>query len=288
MKKIAPILFCLLLLITLCNCEKRSLSSQRTVLTSIAPYAYFVKKIAGDTVRTQVLVPSGANPHIYEPTPREAHEVGKAALWLRAGEAFEKKIAEVLREQNPHLKIVNMQDGIPLLDHCCECGHFHHEDETKDRHIWLSPKLAQIQAENIGKALMALSPENRELYAKNLEEFLRELRELDAAIEKELKPFEGQAILVSHAAFGYFCKEYHLSQLAIETEGKDPLPRQVSHVIAAAKKCRVRSVLTQPQYNNKGAELIAEKLHLPIFPIDPYSEDYINNLHYLARIVAGS
>jgi zinc transport system substrate-binding protein len=35
-------------------------------------------------------------------------------------------------------------------------------------------------------------------------------------------------VLVSHPAFGYFCKDYDLEQISIEVEGKEPRPKDVS------------------------------------------------------------
>src|SRR5579872_6172720 len=63
-----------------------------TILTSIPPYAYFIQKIAGETVTVQTLVPAGANPHLFEPTPKQVEEAHQALLWLQIGEAFEKKV----------------------------------------------------------------------------------------------------------------------------------------------------------------------------------------------------
>ena len=44
--------------------------------------------------------------------------------------------------------------------------------------------------------------------------------------------------------------------------------------------------LALPQYNNKGAQLIAEKLHLPVHLIDPYSSEYFETMRKLAHLIA--
>jgi len=97
-----------------------------------------------------------------------------------------------------------------------------------------------------------------------------------------------RAVLVSHPAFGYLCNDYHLTQISIEHEGKDPLPQNIAQTLKMAKEHRVKNVLIQPQYNNKGAEMIAEMLKLPVFMLDPYSSDYIANLRHIAASIAAS
>jgi hypothetical protein len=43
--------------------------------------------------------------------------------------------------------------------------------------------------------------------------------------------------------------------------------------------------LIEPQFNKKGALLIAKKLDIPYEEINPYSEDYIEMLNHLTNIL---
>ncbi len=288
-------LFCLLVsLLLLGSCQREeAVPKKSTVLISIAPYAYFVDKISEGTVQIECLVPEGANPHIYEPTPKAVERAQDAKLWLRLGESFDKKIDAVLKKHNPTLHVVNLTQGIELLSVCEEeslgeeTHHCHeHGDEGKDIHIWLSPKLAKKQARAIAAGLIAIDPENEPLYTIGLKTCLSELDLLDQEITELLLPKKGSAILVSHPAFGYFCQDYDLIQLSVEMEGKDPLPQHITELLNQAKAYQITAVLLQPQYSNKGAELIAQELHLPTTTIDPYATNYIENLYYIAEIIA--
>ncbi|HSX12399.1 MAG TPA: zinc ABC transporter substrate-binding protein [Rhabdochlamydiaceae bacterium] len=276
MKKFLFVFFCLISAIAY---------GKPKALVSVPPYAYLVEKIAADTVDIQVIVPPGANAHLYEPVPKDIEKMVDASIWMRLGDPFERKLARVLKEKNPTLITVELWKDIELLGHEHAHAGLCHEDE-KDFHLWLSPKLAKKQAQQIAENLVTLHPQHKQLYLKNLKILLAELTELDQKIEKILAPVKGQAILVSHPAFGYFCKEYGLTQLSIECEGKEPRPKQIAHILKQAETLKVKTVLTQVQYSNKGAELIAEKLHLPIFLVDPYSMDYSKNLLHLAEVIA--
>jgi len=269
--------------------EKKEEEKKPIVLVSIPPYAYFVERIAGETVAVETLVPPGSNLHLFEPTPKQVEMLSKSKLWISLGEPSEKKVLLVAQEQNPTLTILDLTQNIPLLamsEDTCSSHHHDHSHEGKDRHIWLSLRLAQGQATCITEQLIALKPEHRQFYQQNLTLFLQDLHSLDQKILAQLEPFAGQAILVSHPAFGYFCKDYGLIQLSIECEGKDPRPQDLAHTLEQAGQKKVRLILTQAQYNNKPAILVAEKLHLPIYLVDPYSKDYLRSIEQLAQLIS--
>jgi zinc transport system substrate-binding protein len=270
-------------------------SGKPTVLVSVPPYAYFVNKIAQGAVVIETLVPAGANPHIYEAAPKEVQRHQSADMWIYLGEGFDKKALQFFRDSKSSIRIVDVAHGIELLssseeeEHVCEhhhCHHHHSHDEGQDLHIWLSPVLAKQQAIRIADALSALLPEKKEMFAANLKIFLGELDTVNDQITAKLAPLNGSAILVSHPAFAYFCRDYHLVQLSIEIEGKDPLPQHVTQILSKAKSHNVHSVSTEPQYSNKGAELIAERLGLPTHMVDPYAENYLENLLEIAEVIS--
>ncbi len=294
------ILILLALILPLTSCEKKEgrKNEKPTVLVSVAPYVYFVNKIAQGLVDVEPLVPAGANPHIYEATPREVMRHQKAAMWIYLGESFDKKILQYFRSDRQQISIVDVAHGIDLLSYCDEleldtehpqCTHHCHDhchDEGVDLHIWLSPVLAKEQAKRIADGLTALLPDQKEKLSANLETFLKELDQLNEQITAILSPKRGEAILVSHPAFAYFCRDYHLLQISIEMEGKDPLPQHVTEILAKVKSYNIQSILTEPQYSNKGAELIAQSMGLPTHMVDPYAENYEENLIHIAKVIA--
>jgi zinc transport system substrate-binding protein len=257
------------------------------VLVSIAPYAYFVDKIGGEMLQTLSIVPSGVNMHIYEPTIQQLTLVKKARIWFLVGEPFEKRIVRLLEQQDAKVKMVSLWKNIPLLQEKAShsCSH-HGDEESSDMHLWTSPKLMAIQCERIAKELSMIEPNYAEEYAIGLQAVEKELTTLDRKIRQLLKPLAGSAILVSHPALGYFCREYELIQLSVECAEKDPLPRDIERILEEAKRYNVQAVFTQKGYSNKGAELIAERLKLPVFRVDPYAEDYSENLLRIAELIA--
>ncbi len=259
--------------------------SKPLVFVSIAPYKFLVEQIGRDAIEVWTIIPIDSNPHTYEPTSKQVLEIVKGQIWFRIGEPFENKVLSLTRERNPELAIYDLRDELELLSsgeetyaHCCL--------DHLDRHVWLSPKFARKQAEMIAAVLTERFPEKKEYFQKNLENFLLQLLQLDDEISALLSPLQKRVLLVSHPAFGYFCRDYRLEQLSVEQDGKDPRPRHLEEIMDKAKQGHAGIALALPQYNNKGAQLIAERLNIPIRMINPYSFDYFETMRSLARLIA--
>lgn len=280
--------YILLTLLLLCGFSSfaRAESPTPSVLVSIAPYKFFVEKIAGSTVIPILMVPAGASAHTYEPTPKQMIASSGADIWFVIGESFETRAIQALQSHNQNLQAVDLRQGVSMITVdpasglcCCHVN-------CQDTHIWLSARQAKIQVATIADALTKRYPQNAELYKKNMESFLKELDALDTEITAILKPIKSRVILVSHPAYAYFCRDYDLKQLSIEFEGKDPTPLQLTKVLNEARAAHINKVLVQPQYSSKGAKLFAAELKAKIVVLDPYSEDYINSMKQIAHAIA--
>ena len=140
------------------------------VVVTILPQAEFVEKVGGNMVKVTVMVPPGANPHTYEPTPRQLVEVSEADIYFQVGSGidFERSFMRKIIEVNRRMLVVNCSEGIKIVD--------------GDPHVWLSPRNAEVMVRNIYKGFAALDPENEEYYRRNMEVYVEELRKLDEAV----------------------------------------------------------------------------------------------------------
>jgi zinc transport system substrate-binding protein len=280
-------LFIILSLTSCSQSENRSNSGTQkpTILVSLAPYKTIAEKIAGDGFIVQTIIPIGANPHVYEPTPKEISSIGEGSIWFRIGESFEEKLLPVLQGKNNHLVDADLRNNISLLHNSgCHC----HVHTLEDRHIWLAPSTLKAQAETIKEVLSHHFPDQQELFAKNTEDLLSEINLLDNQIKTIVQNAEHRSFLVSHPAFAYFCKEYNLSQLSIEDGGKDPTPKYLTHIVQEVKDTQTKIAIAMPQHSNKGLQLISEKLKLQVHTIDPYAEDCFATMLLLAQLVASN
>ncbi|MBM3192019.1 MAG: hypothetical protein FJZ63_05150 [Chlamydiae bacterium] len=278
-------------------CTSSSVPKPKTglplVLVGLSPYNTFVQEIAGDTVAVAVAVPPNYNAHVFEPTPQHLAHFHEAVIWFGIGEPFESLLLKALKQYNPELVTVDLSHNLPLHHESTAClaPHSHttfSQDETVDRHFWTSPHIAQMQAEVIAETLIRAFPENAALYKKNLENLTKKFEALDNTLRHTLAPFKGNSIIISHPSLGYFCADYDLIQIALECEGKTPLPANLAGVFAIAKSNKPLCVFTLEQFDNKGALLIAKELQIPSYPINPNLPNYFENFTNIASQIAGT
>ena len=165
------------------------------VTVSIAPQRYFVEKIGGEYVDVNVMVPPGADPHTYEPKPRQVVSLAKARIFFAIGLPFETGWLDRFRAVNPEMLIVRTDEGIDKLPSHPEKaegdGHSH-EEYRCDPHVWLSPRLVMKQAEHIVRTLAETDPSHADAYRQNYARFIGELNELDRYIRSVFQGAEGQ------------------------------------------------------------------------------------------------
>lgn len=267
--------------------EEKNNSPTHNVVVSVAPYRFFVEKIGGDTINVIVFVPVGASFHDYEPTPKQIFTASNADLWFRIGESFEGRAIQAFQGHKMPVRFVDLRDGVNLIlnvgsGHCC-C-----HANGADLHIWLSAREAKIQASAIAKALMETYPEHKALYQERLEGLLRELSDLDTYIGQTLASLKDRVIMVGHPAYAYFARDYNLTQLPIECEGKDPTPRQLTTILEQARAAHICTIFTQRQYGEKAVRLIANELKASVVMLDPYSDDYMQMMRDIADRIKGA
>src|SRR5512140_3951769 len=106
------------------------------VVATIFPIADLVRQIGGDAVDVITLLPPGASPHTFEPTPAQMREVAGARLFVRVGAGLDTWTEKLLAARSPGLTVLTLTDGVPLLSLTDA-----HSDGTPagggDPHIWL-------------------------------------------------------------------------------------------------------------------------------------------------------
>ena len=251
------------------------------VVVTILPQAEFVENVGGEKVRVTVMVPPGASPHTYEPTPSQMTALAKAEMYAKVGSGVEFELVwmDKLLATNPDMLVVDCSRGIELQEMVAEDEHEYSERE--DPHIWMSPANAQIMVRNICAGLIETDPENRRYYEQNRDNYLAQLAEIDREIIDSLAGVENQRFMVYHPAFGYFAREYGLTMIPIEKEGKEPTAAGLAHLIEQAKAHDIRVIFAEPQFDPKSAEVIAEAIGGRVVLIDALAKDYIGNLRLI-------
>ena len=147
------------------------------VFVSIAPQAFLVKKIGGEHVAVQTLIPPGQEPHIFAPTPKQIMMLGNARIFFKIGMNFEEALVTKIAGSHQSVQFVDMTTGVDfrMMAGSHAHGHEHDHDEheyTKDPHVWLGGNQLAKMAVNVKDALVAADPDNQDYYQTQLQSFL--------------------------------------------------------------------------------------------------------------------
>lgn len=274
----------LLLCSVLClsACTHRQKGSERPILTvSIEPLRYVVEAIAGDHYRVKTIMPQGASPETYEPTPRQMMELTESRAIFRTGSlGFEQtKLPQMVQGVNG-APLVDLGEGIvPIEDH----DHDHGTGESIDPHLWMSPGNLKVMAQNAYRALCRLDSAGAPYYRTRLAQFETRMDSLHKAMQQMLKPLDRRAFLIYHPALGYLARDYGLKQLAVEHDGKDP---SAAFLKVLTQQCRaegVRTVFISKEHAGATARRLAETLHAQVVVINPLDYDVPAQMTLIAR-----
>jgi len=259
--------------------QNHSGSSDRIqVAATIAPLADLVKAVGGDRVDVTVVVPPGAEPHTFEPTPSLMVKLSQADLYVMNGAGLEFWMDQLLQSSG-NLRIVDSSLGIELLQE---------DGKETNPHIWLSLRNAAIQVKNICSGLSDLDPDNRDYYIQNRDDYLSKLHALDEEFNRSFANVTTPVFIVHHPAWSYFARDYRLEQIPLLVEEKEPGPRYLSQVIDLARESNIATVFLEPQFNPKAAEVIAREMSARLIVLDPLAPDYLESMRYAGREIAQS
>ena len=260
------------------------------VAVSIPPEAEFVEKVGGDKVKVTTMVPAGANPHTYEPLPEQLKEVSSVKMYALTGSGleFETTWMDKLSAANQDMLIVNCSNGISFIpnqeeDEDHESSEDHAHESQYDTHVWVSPRNAKIMVENIYQGLIQVDPANKDYYQANKDKYLQELDNSDKKLNETLSGETNHNILVYHPAWGYLCRDYNITQISIEKDGKEPTPQGITSIIDQAKKDNIKVVFISPQFDAKSAETIATEIGGQVVTVDDLDKNYVENINKVAE-----
>jgi len=290
MNRIPALLIFLLtaLVITMGGCkpgsDRREVDHMVTV--SILPQEFFVKQLAGDRFEVNVMIPPGASPVTYEPSPKQIQKIGGSMAYLKIGHiVFEKVWMDKLRSANPELQVFDQSKHVELIRHETQGKHSmgHNHGRGVDPHIWLSPEAVKVQVKNIRDMLIELDSANRKEYQNNYHTFINRIDSLDDQINKTLEGIDNRSFLIFHPALSYFARAYQLEQVAVQHEGKEPSPARLRNLIDEARKKNIRAVLIQEQFSTDEAQTLAEELNAEVIQVDPLAYNWMKNMMTIAR-----
>lgn len=291
--KVLKYLVFVLVLVSCNNVKQDQTNDKKTIMVSVLPQKFFVEKIAGDNFNVSVMIPPGASPVTYEPTPKQMKELTNSFVYFRIGHIeFEKSWMKKLISVNPDMEVVDLSEDALLIepeheeDKHIHAGHDHHHGI--DPHIWTSPKEVKKQTKLIYEFLVKEEPQMKDQFEENFKTFSSEIDSLDQYLTEVLEPFKNRKFLIFHPALSYIARDYGLEQISIEIDGKEPTPSNIQRIIDMAKSENIKIVFVQKQFSAHNAEVIANEINGRVVKIDPLDYKWDESIQFIANEIVNS
>lgn len=257
-----------------CSIGETENQNKPQIVTTFLPIHLFTKAVVGDTAQVDILISPGTEVHDYQATPEDVKLLATADVLVKNGLGIEEFLEGLITNAgNSQLQRINSSEGIEVIEeekhdeHEHEHGHHH---EGGNPHVWLDPVLAQQQIANIRDRLIAINPNDADIYRSNADAYIQQLQKLDSEFSQRLAPVKGCKFITFHDAFPYLAKRYGLKQEAIVEIPEDSMtPQDIQRVQKIAKQYQVKALLSEPGIEDKRIQQISSDLNLPLEVIDP-------------------
>lgn len=229
----------------------------------------------GETIKLTCLLAPNASAHNHEMTPKQMKALADADILLTSGVDLEHFLDGAVQSSGFHGKKVvtsGVEGGKPV-------GDGEHVDIAKwpfppeegesepefqyDPHVWTSPRNAEIQVSNVGKAL-ADAAEHPEPIKQRTETFRKQLEDLDGWTKKAIDsvPKAHRVLFTSHDAFGYFSRDYQVkfigAALSDFNEQQDATADHIKSAVDQVKASGANALFAENSNNPKSIEAIAK------------------------------
>ena len=253
-------------------CDKSPQSTaEPLIVTSFYPLYEFSRRVAGPSARVVSLVPAGAEPHDWEPSPQDLALIKKARLLVWNGGGLDPWVSKLVADHAPEKTlVVKATEGIPLLvsPGSSDGGR---DRPIPDPHVWLDPVLAQSMVETIRAALARADPAHASTYDANTRVFVAELQALHEKFKAGLAHCARRDVVTSHAAFAYLAKRYDLTIVPVMglTPEAEPSPAQLAAIVRFARDRKVKYIFFETLVSPRLAETLAREIGAQTLVFNP-------------------
>ncbi len=241
--------------------------------------------VGGDQIDLQLLVPLGADPHAFEPSPSDMVRAGRAEVVFAVSRDLEERLAPSLEAVDA--RVVYLADRVPLRrfdeghvhhdhdhhhdgdhhQHDSDHGHHHdhHHHGVYDPHVWLDPTLVSLWTHAIEAELSALDPDNASQYALRAATYREELAQLDWWIAQEIQrvPEDRRLLVADHHVLGYFAARYALRASDTVFPGlstlAEPSAAELSRLVERIRALDVPAVFVSTTVNPALSNVVAKE-----------------------------
>ncbi len=221
------------------------------VVASTTFLADIAQNVAGSRLVVASLLPVTANPHEYEPTPKDAFAIAQCQVLVVNGLDYEPWLTKLLGATGVQPDTLTATAGL--------------QPTGGDPHMWMDPLNVVRYAENIRDGLSKADPAGAADYAANAAAYIARLNGLDAWIKQQVAqvPVEKRLLVTNHDELGYFAAAYGFKLLGAVipsvTNDAAPSAQQMTGLIQIVKGSGAPAIFLDVNENQNLARQIASE-----------------------------
>lgn len=157
------------------------------------------------------------------------------------------------------------------------------QDNEMDPHIWMSPHNMKIFTKTVVDKMVSLFPVYKDEFEKNYQQFDKRLTGVIQEIKKVIQERKLTQFLIFHPSLGYFAKDFHLKQYAIEQEGKEITLQEIEKIMQLIQQKQIKGIFLQTEYPLSVVKQFTDNHQLKIFRINTTNINYFDELETLKK-----
>jgi ABC-type Zn uptake system ZnuABC Zn-binding protein ZnuA len=238
--------------------------------------ADIVENIAGERLVIDTLMPSGVDPHSYQPSPQDVARIVESDLLILNQIGLEHALDDVILNADGNFTLVEAATGLearhPAEEEAAISEHEDEHGEEIDPHYWLNPLYVITYVENITAALSELDPEGAAVYEHNAAAYIEELRGLDSWISAEVEkiPEDRRLLVTNHESLGYFADRYGFKVIGAiipsATTGASPTAQDLAALTRQIQESGAPAIFLETGANPRLAEQLTLETGIKIAP----------------------
>jgi zinc/manganese transport system substrate-binding protein len=226
------------------------------VVASFSILGDLVKNVGGAHVEVVNLVAPNGDPHVFDPSPKDAGLIADARLVVVNGLGLEGWLDRLIEVSSRRAPVIVATEGIKPRT----IG----VDRAKDDpHAWQSVPNVEVYVANIRDALIKVDTAHKSDYEANCAGYLAQLGDLDREIRSTVAaiPAGRRSVLTVHNAFGYFADAYGIAFAGLQGVSTDaePSARDVAMIIRQIREKKIAALFVENIVNPAQLRRIADE-----------------------------
>jgi len=269
------------------------------VVTSFTIIEDMAREIGGADVEIHNLVPTGTDPHEYEPLPKDTKAATDAdilfynGLNLEGGKKgwFYKMIDSVGQKKENIFKLTDRVKPMYLQTEG--------EEGEINPHAFIDPAVGIKMAEDMTKAFVKKDPDKKANYEKRGNAYVELLKEIDKQYAEKINdiPKDKRMLVTSERAFQYMTAHYGLKEAfiwEIDTE-ENGSPSQIKNLVQFVHKHKVPVLFIESNVDRRPMETVSKETGVSFSKKPIYSDEigkpgeavdtYIKYLNYNIKLI---